>query len=107
MSYTKGEWTVSEYDVREAWDDGQPIRHYMIQGTIAGKSERTIADVGAWRDRDNAEDDARLIAAAPALLEALKWYVMACGNTAAVVDREAVRTAWDKAQAAIAQAEGK
>jgi hypothetical protein len=44
-----------------------------------------------------AKDDARLIAAAPDLLEALKELI-------AITDRDHV--AWDKAKAAIAKAEG-
>ena len=47
-----------------------------------------------------------LIAAAPELLEALKFYVSICGNTCHQVSRETAREMYDKASAAIAKAEG-
>ncbi len=73
MNYTKGEWQIQPVTVRDQWDDGE-IKHYYITGTINGKSDRTIADVGEWRDRNNALEDAHLIAAAPNMYEALKLY---------------------------------
>jgi len=56
--------------IMEGFD--RDIPHWYVTATVGGKTGRTIADVGQWTDRPNAPDDARLIAAAPAMYEALK-----------------------------------
>lgn len=73
MNYSKSEWKILPVTIRE-WDT--EIKHYYITGTINGISERTIADVGEWKDRPNAKDDANLISSAPELYEALKNLVI-------------------------------
>ena len=56
---------------------------------------------------DSSVANARLIAAAPDLLEALALYVAICGNTAHSVTRESAQQAHAKATAAIEKALGK
>ena len=50
------------------------------------------------------EANARLISAAPDLVEALSFYVAICGNTANTVDRESARQAYEMARAALSKA---
>jgi hypothetical protein len=69
MSYTPGPWEVGDLVTLEGYDNTIP--HHLVVGWIGGESGRTIADVGEWKDRPNAREDARLIAAAPDLLDAL------------------------------------
>jgi hypothetical protein len=52
------------------------------------------------------EEHARLIAAAPALLDALRQYMGFCGNTCYSVPREVAKMLYDNAEAAIKEAEG-
>ena len=60
-AYTPGPWLVlGRFQV----ESGAEPDTYVVGGTI-NKPNRTIAEVGCWRDRDNAEADARLIAKAP------------------------------------------
>ena len=49
------------YTYREAGGD---MEEYRITGWIGGKSERTIAQLGCWKDRENTESDANLIVTA-------------------------------------------
>ena len=52
------------------------IPHYRIVGEIGGISQRTVADVGGWKDRPNGPEDAahivRCVNSHDALVEALK-----------------------------------
>ncbi len=83
-THTPGPWGVSNRLVyaRDAW--GVKRSQYNVTGIIGGSSGRTIAEVGEWTDRPNAEADARLIAAAPSLLAELR-------ETAAMLDRVSAR----------------
>ncbi|KKM94461.1 hypothetical protein LCGC14_1198020 [marine sediment metagenome] len=73
MEHTPGPWEVDgpwqvETDLSR-FGMGERRTDWRVHGFI-GKPSRTIAEVGGWKDRPNAEADARLIAAAPELLEA-------------------------------------
>ena len=69
--HTPQPWQVEgPFTHRES--NGTEMQLYLVTGTIAGRGGRTIAELGCWRDRSNTLADARLIAAAPALMEALR-----------------------------------
>ena len=59
QKHTPGPWRVDPQPWMGGFDGSIP--HYLIVGTIGGKTQRTIADVGQWADRPNAEIDARFI----------------------------------------------
>ena len=61
-----------------------------------------------WWDMtdDEAKANARLIAAAPELLEALEWLIANVYSCACTMPTKEEREAWDKAEAAIAKAKG-
>jgi hypothetical protein len=89
MSHTPGPWEVNHYRNYEGYSISAAKR-----GCIAERWYPTELD-----EQENAEmaDNARLIAAAPELLEALKGIL-------AITDRK--HDVWDKAHAAIAKATG-
>ena len=91
MNYTKGEWKVIPM-VQKEWDI--EIKHYCIVGTINGIAERTVADVGEWKDRPNAEIDAHLISAAPELYEALKEALVELGELIEAAGAEEIEEAF-------------
>lgn len=72
------------------------------------RGEAVICDLVPRQTLYSAEDDAnaRLIAAAPDLLEALDFYVHICGNTAHSIDRASAQVMYDKGYAAIKKAAG-
>ena len=70
MEHTPGPWytelvTITATGLKSTYVCARDNSHWPSGG-------RTIAEVGHWRDRVDPEADARLIAAAPALLEALE-----------------------------------
>lgn len=88
MSHTPGPWDVSAVDRR----------------TVVCGNGDAIADVHKWRDTD----DARLIAAAPDLLAALKLAIPDLYNYDSDRNYEGLpNAAIEAAEAAIAKAEGK
>ncbi len=98
MAIPKGEWKTGEtFPVHNG-----PTRYWE-------NSIRT--DVGCvatsrGTTREEAEEIARLIAAAPYLRAALSAYVSLCGNTAFMVDREGLMRAYEMATAALAKIKG-
>ena len=77
--HTPGPWGVDGPFTYDTIDQSK-MYQFNVTGVIEGKAGRTIAEIGKWRDRPNAEADARLIASAPtmrddldALLAAAKW----------------------------------
>lgn len=64
------EWKVQDRTTRS--ELGYQVESIMIVGEIGGKSERTIAEIGCWKDRENPEADANLISAAPDQNKALE-----------------------------------
>ncbi len=100
MNYTKGEWGILPVQDSTVW--GDKLEHYLITGAIGGKSDRTIADIGCWKDRDNGVWDAYLISASPDMYDALhciKEYVI--HNGIELPDRLVIM-----ASKALAKAEG-
>jgi len=100
LKYTKGAWELNDVNVQEV---GGECRHiFIIGGKDSPMRGRTIADVGCWKDRINPEADARLIAAAPDLYEALKelsqYIQFNMGNACPV---------YEKAMKALTEVEGK
>lgn len=90
-NYTKGPWIVKE----------QPVKHlgFYIQQDGFRESQRAFIGEcgGGTQEFEEIEANAKLIAAAPDLLEALQEVVR-------ISDRK--HTAWDKAKAAIIKAVG-
>lgn len=104
--HTKGPWTVGYYP----WADGSQrnrtqVEAFCREGEMAGN--RTLC---ALIDSENREADARLIAAAPCMLEALRRAEAAIKYAVAAANSEAdyVRLCeiQDAARAAIARATG-
>lgn len=93
--HEEGPWFLDPVDTCE----------WQVLGPSNGFCANVIATIHST-DMPQGAANARLIAAAPDLLEALALYVAACGNTAASVDRELVQEAWRRANAAIAKARG-
>jgi hypothetical protein len=86
-----------------AWDD---IPHSdMAEGWAINSHAGSVAICDGPANQNEA--NAHLIAAAPELLEALRFYTAICGNTANTVDRQSASEAWELAQAALAKAEGR
>ncbi len=104
MEHTPGPWEVDgpwqvETDASRLFGEERRT-DWRVHGVI-GKPGRTIAEVGGWKDRPNAEADARLIAAAPELLEACRELFEGCSPDGVVYE-----ASMEKAEAAIAKATG-
>ena len=97
MSHTKGPWTVDvENGIPGIFADDGVVVCYT--GEVAG--------IGKHFQRDNCEADARLIAAAPDLLEALSHLVDVMTVELSGNRRSDAHTRIAKARAAIAKAKG-
>ncbi len=73
--HTKGPWTTEVLQELTTGGERMPASYISssqgwANSGMAGK--RTIAIVGHWKDRPNPEDDARLIATAPELLDVVR-----------------------------------
>ena len=101
MSYTSGPWEMSS-DGAEIWPTTGPASNVELARVVGPWCE------SSWYDRDTAQANGRLIAAAPELLVALRlcrkllaeWVDSGSADQA---DSDAVRIA----SAAIAKAEGR
>jgi hypothetical protein len=94
-SYTPGPWTVATHDDREG---RRVVEHAGVAVALICASASSPASGGHYFEKDA---NARLIAAAPDLLDALK----ACVQV--MVEHNAQHVEWDEAVAAIAKAEGR
>lgn len=110
MSYTKGPWILSEYEVRH------PITLELRKGCeiFCADNNRVVCEIPDYHyhaeDVEYQSADARLITAAPELLEALEAILPYIPNTSAAEGgaarfSENVRAA-DMVRAAIAKAKG-
>lgn len=95
MAHTPGPWTAGRPDM------GTVVDGIVSKWIYAGEQYVAIASGRIDGDWDEVIANARLIAAAPALLEALKEALVA------QPDLDAVRRWERKARAAIAEAEGR
>jgi hypothetical protein len=102
MNYTKGGWKVSEPMTFRSF--GEELQSYFIQGASGYFSDRTIAEVGCWKDRPNAKEDAYLIASAPDMYEALKLMIERMHDYSYPIDFDLPKVLIEKA---LAKAEGK
>lgn len=97
--HTPGPWHIAEYGMNK---DGTPKHYGIVHGDI------TIANLGTSTNKNAKEMDAnaRLIAAAPDLLEALldMWNLI---NVDVSTDTIKAGTTFKTARAAIAKATGK
>jgi hypothetical protein len=108
MNYTKDKWIVSSEMTYRSY--GEEMKAFYILGEINGQSDRTIAEVGCWKDRSNALDDAHLIAAAPDMYEALKMVKKCldrpyCDSWHIAIDGKGKRGLGDMVNKALAKAE--
>ena len=103
--HTPGPWKVDESEHHAV--GGERIYKVITDRPMGG----LVADVSAWWvDTESARHNAHLIAAAPAMYEALQAMVIANhGMPINPMDEkdEICRQALEKAQKALAQAEGK
>lgn len=83
---------------------GNPKRTYP-EHLIVGGCGCCSSPFGV-EDTEQLEANARLIASAPELLEALSMYVAVCGNTGHALSRESASELYDKAAAILAKATG-
>ncbi len=99
--HTAGPWTTEELQELTTGGERRPAT-YISASKGWASPKRTVAIVGHWTDRPNPEVDARLIAAAPELLEACR---------ALIEEREAEwganTPAYVMGEKAIAKAEGR
>lgn len=72
MKHTPGPWTITEFTNTSTGLDISHIESSKGWANSGMAGKRTVAEIGHWKDRPNPEHDAKLIAAAPELLEALK-----------------------------------
>ncbi len=98
MAIPTGEWkTGATFQTHNAPTRYWETSVYAEIGPVATSSGAT---------REEAEEIARLIAAAPYLRAALSAYVSLCGNTAFMVDREGLMRAYEMATTALAKIKG-
>jgi hypothetical protein len=98
MEHTKGEWTVGKIGAKTFIYSPE---QFDVNGKTQGKKPiAQVAPLGQFKEQE-AEANARLLAAAPALLEALKFYVGICGNTASSVTPETALEMYETGKAVI------
>ena len=96
VGHTPGPWRVETLHLT-----GEPTAYFVIKDSITSLLRMN----GPCAMYSNAEADARLIAAAPDLLQALKAVDATCPCDPDINER--FQAAWDMLKAAIARAEGR
>jgi len=108
--HTPGPWAYVATDPSEGWNG------FRITAEVVTPERAAWGDIGTVtgpQDNPSSLADARLIAAAPEMLEALQylselydklWFDM---STVTTGEQQAMKRAWDIADAAIAKATGK
>jgi hypothetical protein len=111
-THTPGPWAVIEEDCDfsidgEGWFDGQKVKGWVIVGNPDDPNMAiAVIDTGAapYWDDERLDANARLIAAAPDLLSALRAILAEADTMAMTMRRRAV---FEAGCAAIAKAEGR
>jgi hypothetical protein len=107
MKHTQGPWYLKEYNNRfhvlRAWDEKVKPGDCATFGSSYGAHIASVKYNSGVPTREQAEANARLIAAAPDMLEALKNIVSVCNSWS---DNHAVSKSRDIAEQAIKEAEG-
>jgi len=100
MKTTPGPWEA----ITSPPDCGHSVTVY---GPAGAEGFRNICSMGLWQPQDLRESNARLIAAAPELLEALKEMLPIVHDAMNADDDDVIGKIAYRASAAIAKAEGR
>jgi hypothetical protein len=104
MSHTPGPWEIKR-DIGH-FDSATSIRAHQLVGVNPSKYELSL-EIGGWASVEKLEANARLIAAAPELLEALEAFDKAAKESTTIIGFAAKAfKLLTKTRAAIAKARG-